>query len=162
MFRNNDLDAVVITAANFVHREIAVAAAEAGLHVFCEKAMACTVEDCEAMVRASDAATVKLMIGHKRRLRPSWARMIELTAANALGRPLCATGQICRPACSQLRRHLVGRSSAERRAIRIAGCPCDRLACGNVRASEPRLRSLRSGDRLWLRLPHHPARHDPV
>ena len=40
------LDAVVITAANFVHCDITCAAAEAGLHVFCEKAMARTTQEC--------------------------------------------------------------------------------------------------------------------
>ena len=79
------IDAVVITAANFVHAEITVAAAGAGLHVFCEKAMARTVPECWDMVRACQANGVKLMIGHKRRLRPPWARMIELTDEALLG-----------------------------------------------------------------------------
>ncbi len=79
------VDAVAVTAANFVHEEIAVAAAGAGLHVFCEKAMARSVPECWRMVRACRKAGVKLMVGHKRRLRPPWARMIELTAEDALG-----------------------------------------------------------------------------
>ncbi len=91
MFTEADLEAVFITAANFVHAEIAIAAAESGLHVFCEKAMARTVEECWAMVHACEKAQVKLMVGHKRRLRPSWSRMIELTADDQLGKPLSAT-----------------------------------------------------------------------
>ena len=79
------LDAVVVTAANFVHAEITTAAAEAGLHVFCEKAMARTTAECWDMVRACRDHDVKLMIGHKRRLRPPWARMIELTGDDLLG-----------------------------------------------------------------------------
>ena len=44
------------------------------------------------MVKASREHKVKLMIGHKRRLRPSWARMIELTRPDApLGDPLAIT-----------------------------------------------------------------------
>ena len=73
-----DLDAVAITSANHTHKAIAIAAARAGRHVFCEKAMAPTVPDCWQMVRACEAANVRLMVGHKRRLRPPWARMIEL------------------------------------------------------------------------------------
>jgi predicted dehydrogenase len=73
-----DIDAVAITSANFTHKDIALAAARAGKHVYCEKAMANTVPDCWEMVRACEAAGVRLMVGHKRRLRPPWARTIEL------------------------------------------------------------------------------------
>ncbi|MCH2114822.1 MAG: Gfo/Idh/MocA family oxidoreductase [Pirellulales bacterium] len=73
-----DVDAVVICSPNATHKEIAVAAAEQGKHVFCEKAMATCVPDCWEMVRACDKANTRLMVGHKRRLRPPWARMIEL------------------------------------------------------------------------------------
>ena len=73
-----DIDAVAITSPNFTHKEITIAAARAGRHVYCEKAMATTVPDCWKMVRACQAAGVRLMVGHKRRLRPPWARMIEL------------------------------------------------------------------------------------
>jgi len=73
-----DIDAVAITSPNFTHKDITIAAAQAGKHVYCEKAMATTVCDCWEMVRACQAAGVRLMVGHKRRLRPPWARMIEL------------------------------------------------------------------------------------
>lgn len=73
-----DIDAVAITSPNFTHKDIAVKAAQAGKHVYCEKAMANTVPDCWEMVRACKAAKVRLMVGHKRRLRPPWARMIDL------------------------------------------------------------------------------------
>jgi UDP-N-acetylglucosamine 3-dehydrogenase len=87
----DDLDAVVITAANFVHAEITETAARAGLHVFCEKAMARNVPECWRMVRACRDNGVKLMVGHKRRLRPPWARMIELADDALLGEPLAIT-----------------------------------------------------------------------
>lgn len=73
-----DINAVAITSPNFTHKEITIAAARAGKHIYCEKAMANTVPDCWEMVRACETAGVRLMVGHKRRLRPPWARMIEL------------------------------------------------------------------------------------
>ena len=91
LLAQEELDAVLIVAANFVHAEIAVAAAEAGVHVYCEKAMARTVPECWQMVRACQRNNVKLMVGHKRRLRPPWARMIELTDDDLLGKPLSIT-----------------------------------------------------------------------
>ena len=91
LLRGERLDAVLVTAANHVHAEIAVAAAEAGVHVFCEKAMARTVRECWDIVVACRRHGVKLMVGHKRRLRPPWARMVELTADALLGPPLSIT-----------------------------------------------------------------------
>ncbi len=73
-----EVDAVALTGPNHTHKAIAIKAAQAGRHVFCEKAMALTVPDCWEMVRACEAANVRLMVGQKRRLRPPWARMIHL------------------------------------------------------------------------------------
>jgi predicted dehydrogenase len=91
LLRRERLDAVLVTAANYVHAEITVAAAAAGVHVFCEKAMARTVRECWRMVEACRRHGVKLMVGHKRRLRPPWARMVELTDGALLGPPLSIT-----------------------------------------------------------------------
>ena len=84
-----DVDAVAITSPNFTHKDIAVAAANRGRHVYCEKAMACNVPECWEMVQACESAGVRLMVGHKRRLRPPWARMMQLR--KTLGRPLAIT-----------------------------------------------------------------------
>lgn len=86
-----DLDAVAITAANFVHCEIACAAAAAGLHVFCEKAMAVNLSECRQMAEAAREHDIRMIVGHKRRLRPSWSRMIELTDDALLGEPVAIT-----------------------------------------------------------------------
>ncbi len=91
LLRRERLDAVLVTAANHVHAEITVAAAAAGVHVFCEKAMARTARECWDMVAACRRHGVKLMVGHKRRLRPPWARMVEMTADGLLGAPLSIT-----------------------------------------------------------------------
>jgi UDP-N-acetylglucosamine 3-dehydrogenase len=79
LLASKGIDAVALTGPNFTHAPIAVAAAETGKHVFCEKAMATTVPDCWKMVRACERAKVKLMVGHKRRLRPAWAKMITMS-----------------------------------------------------------------------------------
>lgn len=91
MLQEESLDAVIITAPNFLHAEITVAAAEAGCHVYCEKPMARTVPECWQMVRTCEQNNVKLMVGHKRRLRPPWARMIELKNDKLLGEVLSIT-----------------------------------------------------------------------
>lgn len=78
LLARKDVDAVAITSPNFTHKSITIAAAGAGKHVFCEKAMANSVPDCWDMVAACEEAGVRLMIGHKRSLRPPWRRMIDL------------------------------------------------------------------------------------
>jgi predicted dehydrogenase len=78
LLESEQLDAVAIASPNYTHRDIAVAAARRGLHVYCEKPMAISTPECWEMVRACEVARVRLMVGHKRRLRPPWARMIEL------------------------------------------------------------------------------------
>lgn len=88
MYRTADLDAVAIVGPNHMHADATVDAADRGLHVFCEKPMALTVADCRRMVAACDQANVRLMVGHKRRLRPAWARLIALTGSKFVGEPL--------------------------------------------------------------------------
>ena len=87
MMDEMSLDAVVICTPNFVHERETLLAAERGIHVFCEKPMEINVPRCWNMVHACKEAGVRLMVGHKRRLRPPWARMIELR--KELG-PVCA------------------------------------------------------------------------
>lgn len=60
----SEVDAVCICTPNKFHAEIAIAAFEAGLHVFCEKPMAMTASECEAMIAASQKAKKVLHIGY--------------------------------------------------------------------------------------------------
>src|SRR5262249_23569668 len=52
---NKDLNAVLIATPNCVHKEVVVAALEAGKHVMCEKPMAASIDQCKAMKAASEA-----------------------------------------------------------------------------------------------------------
>ena len=83
-----DCDAVAVVTTHATHRDIVVAAAQAGRHVFCEKTMAITVADCYEMQEAADAHGIKLMVGHKRRFRPAATALKHALADEGLGRPL--------------------------------------------------------------------------
>ena len=63
MLENENLDALMVLTPNCAHMEPTIAALEAGVHVFCEKPMALTVGQAEAMVRAEKASKATLMIG---------------------------------------------------------------------------------------------------
>jgi len=66
MLEKEELDAVVIATPLYEHAHITIAALDAGLHVFCEKAMAMNYDDCNAMVEAHIRNHRILHIGHQR------------------------------------------------------------------------------------------------
>ena len=68
LLADKSIDAVSICAANYAHAELSIKALEAGKHVLCEKPMATTLADCEAMVECAKRTGKFLMIGHNQRL----------------------------------------------------------------------------------------------
>ncbi len=64
--------AVVVVVPTVLHRDIVVAAAQAGKHVLCEKPMAMTPSECDQMIAACGRAGVKLQIGFMRRFDESF------------------------------------------------------------------------------------------
>src|SRR5690606_33724499 len=66
-----DLDAVLISTRHHLHTAQAIAAAEAGKHVFVEKPLALSVEEAEAVVTRADKMGVLLTVGFNRRLAPT-------------------------------------------------------------------------------------------
>ncbi|WP_033069643.1 Gfo/Idh/MocA family protein [Thalassospira australica] len=79
-------DAVSINTYTETHAEFAIAAFEAGAHVFIEKPLAATVEDAERVVSAAKKHDRKLVIGYILRHHPSWEKFVEI--AKTLGKPL--------------------------------------------------------------------------
>ena len=67
----DDVDIVDISVPTHMHREIAVAAAKAGKHIFCEKPFAITVEDAQAMYEAAEEAGVVHYVNHNYRRCPA-------------------------------------------------------------------------------------------
>src|SRR6266705_133671 len=70
------LDAVLVLTSGS-HAPIAVAAAEAGLHVLVEKPMCFSVAEGQEMVAAADRAGKVLMVGYNKRYDPAYRRLIE-------------------------------------------------------------------------------------
>ena len=88
MLSDPEITAVSVCAANHVHGEITVAALWAGKHVLCEKPMAISLEECEAMVKAAEASGKYLMIGQNQRLAGAHVKAKELIARGEIGRVL--------------------------------------------------------------------------
>jgi predicted dehydrogenase len=93
MLRDPELDAVYVATPVRLHAEQAVAAAEAGKHVLCEKPMALDVAGCERMIAAARDHGVKLGVAYYRHHYPVVGRLRELIASGEIGRPVLAQVQ---------------------------------------------------------------------
>ena len=83
---NHDIDAVYIALPNSMHAEYTNRAARAGKHVLCEKPMATSVADAQAMIDACRKAGKKLMIAYRCQLEPTNLRAIQLIRDGRLGK----------------------------------------------------------------------------
>lgn len=84
--------AVIVTAENARHRELVEAAAMAGAHVLCEKPLATTVEDAEAMLQAVERGGVTLMTAYPVRFALSFSDLLARVRSGQLGTLLSVTG----------------------------------------------------------------------
>ncbi|HMA35873.1 MAG TPA: Gfo/Idh/MocA family oxidoreductase [Chloroflexia bacterium] len=87
------ITAVYIAAANDLHAEYTIAAAAAGKHVLCEKPLARTLDEAEAMVDACRSAGVLLGTAFMMRFHPLHRQVHDLIAGGAIGTPLQARVQ---------------------------------------------------------------------
>jgi predicted dehydrogenase len=82
---NPDIDFVYIAVPNALHAEYSIRAARAGKHVLCEKPMAVTVEQCEAMIAASAAAGKQLAVNYRFQFDPRYLEMQRLAREEVFG-----------------------------------------------------------------------------
>ena len=79
------VDAVYIALPNHMHQEYTIRAAQAGIHVLCEKPMALTVAECQSMIHACRDNRVKLMIAYRLHFEKSNLKAIKLAQSGKLG-----------------------------------------------------------------------------
>lgn len=96
MFADADPDAVSVCVHNNLHRPVAVAAAEAGCHVFCEKPLAATYADAKAIADATDEADVHLGVQNVKLFAPETRAARRLVDDGKLGDPYYARGVFSR------------------------------------------------------------------
>ncbi|HEY7640551.1 MAG TPA: Gfo/Idh/MocA family oxidoreductase [Steroidobacteraceae bacterium] len=85
LFASGEIDAVYIALPNDMHREYAIRAARAGVHVLCEKPMAVTAQECEEMIAAARDANVKLMIAYRLHFERANLEITKLARTGKLG-----------------------------------------------------------------------------
>ncbi|MCF7957103.1 MAG: Gfo/Idh/MocA family oxidoreductase [Phycisphaerae bacterium] len=93
--KEKDLDAVIIATPDFWHSRHTIACLNKGLHVYCEKEMANTLQDAREMVLASRKTKKLLQIGHQRRSNPRYIFAYEklIQEAKLLNRITTINGQ---------------------------------------------------------------------
>jgi predicted dehydrogenase len=84
-----EVDAVYIATPNILHRQHTERAAQAGVHVLCEKPMATTQDDCEAMMRAVAQNNVKLMIAYRLHFNDANLHAVRVGQSGDLGELRC-------------------------------------------------------------------------
>ena len=111
-----DIDAVDICTPNNSHHEIALAAAAAGKHIYCEKPLAMSAEQAQAMAQAVAAADLKGQLTFNFRFFPAIVRAKQLISEGFLGEIFSFRGRYHRssyisrdkPLSWRLRRELTG------------------------------------------------------
>jgi myo-inositol 2-dehydrogenase/D-chiro-inositol 1-dehydrogenase/scyllo-inositol 2-dehydrogenase (NAD+) len=79
------VDAVVVVTPTAYHKDIVVAAADAGKHILCEKPMAMTAAECDEMIAAAEKNSVVLQIGFMRRFDQSFVYAKDQVNQGAIG-----------------------------------------------------------------------------
>jgi len=80
-----DVDAVVVSTPTSMHRDVTVAAARAGKHVFTEKVMAATVDEADEIVAAAQDADIVFMVSMRRDEDASTGVIADLLGSGAIG-----------------------------------------------------------------------------
>lgn len=86
-------DGVVICSENTRHRELVTMAADAGAYVMCEKPLAVTMDDCEAMIATCDQAGVRLMTAFPMRFDASLNEVKKMLERDGLGKVFAMVGE---------------------------------------------------------------------
>ncbi len=85
LLTRDNVDAIAVTSPDFCHEEHAVAALEAGKHVFCEKPLAITIEGCDRILKAWHDAVTRLMVGFNMRYMKTFRVMKSIADDGVIG-----------------------------------------------------------------------------
>jgi predicted dehydrogenase len=83
---NPEVDIIYIVLPNGMHAEYTIRGAKAGKHIMCEKPMATSAADCQAMIDACKAANKKLMIGYRCQYEPHNLEAVRIVRSGEIGK----------------------------------------------------------------------------
>lgn len=82
---NKDIDIVYVVLPNSMHADFCIRAAKAGKHVICEKPMAVSVAECDAIIAACKQASVKLSVGYRLHSEPYTQELMRIVKEKTYG-----------------------------------------------------------------------------
>ncbi len=82
---NKDIDIVYVVVPTFLHKKYSVIGAHAGKHIWCEKPMAMTVDECQTIIDACKKNRVQLSIGYRLQHEPNTQTIIEYAKTQPYG-----------------------------------------------------------------------------
>jgi len=88
VLENKAIKAVFVTSSTSTHREVVMAAAQAGMAIFCEKPIALTLEDTDQMIAAIEGNGVMFQAGFMRRFDSGYVAAKGQIEAGAIGEPV--------------------------------------------------------------------------
>ncbi|MDA0348997.1 MAG: Gfo/Idh/MocA family oxidoreductase [Verrucomicrobia bacterium] len=96
LIARDDIDVIDVALPTYLHFEVAKAALEAGKHVFIEKPMTPSTEECRELVRLAKERDLVIAIGFKRRAARLWGQVNELVNDGVIGEPQHALFELWR------------------------------------------------------------------
>jgi predicted dehydrogenase len=92
-----DAQVVMIGLPNHLHAPATIAACQAGKHVFVEKPMANSLDECDQMIAAANKAGVQVLVAHSQRYFASTVRARQIVQGGEIGQPVFATDTWYKP-----------------------------------------------------------------
>ena len=126
-----EVGAVVVVTPTVYHRDIVVAAAAAGKHVFCEKPMAMDAGECSAMIAACDKAGVKLQIGFMRRYAKDFQAAKAAIEQGRIGEPVLVKSLTRGPSVPQPWMYDIAKSNGPLAEVNSHDIDCVRWFAGD-------------------------------
>ena len=88
LLARDDIDAVLLVTPTNTHAALVQDAARAGKHIFCEKPLALSLQECDAAIEATERAGVTLQVGFMRHFDPAYVAAKEKIDAGVIGEPV--------------------------------------------------------------------------
>ena len=88
VLEREDVHAVSLCLPHNIHAEVAAASAQAGKHILCEKPMAVSLKDADAMIAAAEENRVKLMVAESARFQPNYRTIKNCLDKGYIGNPI--------------------------------------------------------------------------
>jgi predicted dehydrogenase len=149
-----DIDVVSVVVANELHREVVEGLLAAGKHVLCEKPLAPTIEDAEAMIAAAEQTDCQAAVGFTFRRSPAICAIHSLVDNGTIGRPVHFSGRYwcdyaCEPTAPMSWRYQGGPGSGALADIGSHLIDTAEFLCGPITAVRGATMATFTAERYW-------------